>query len=427
MNRKDLDALNELYLSVYDEEQLNEAPGQEAQGVRKAIQSGKSIGLAGNNFRQNVGSLKLNSAETKKSGRSTLAITPKSDGGFDANEIDKAAVYGNKRTIGGETYYRARLKNKDVFVSRAPKDSRLDSPTAGTGPEENKVGSPVKLIPTSIPTSQQRQGTGGGGAGNVFYPGSGPSGNITSYCGAAGGSGAAAIKELNKASGSWPLRAQFQARKSGTWVQGFAPVDVDYLVVAGGAGGGSRHGGGGGAGGYRTSFPGGTKISLSGGVSTPITVGAGGAGGAVPGCGNFPGSAGSNSSFGPITSNGGGGGGTRSDGNAGGSGGGAGEDNPGCGSSPPGGRTGGAGNTPPVSPPQGNAGGDYPASAYAGAAGGGGAGAVGGIGGPGGPKAGGTGSPNSISGSAVFYGGGGGGTAGYFQPGSPGGAGDAGC
>lgn len=164
MNRKDLDALNELYLSVYDEEQLNEAPGQEAQGVRKAIQSGKSIGLAGNNFRQNVGSLKLNSAETKKSGRSTLAITPKSDGGFDANEIDKAAVYGNKRTIGGETYYRARLKNKDVFVSRAPKDSRLDSPTAGTGPEENKVGSPVKLIPTSIPTSQQRQGTGGGGA-----------------------------------------------------------------------------------------------------------------------------------------------------------------------------------------------------------------------------------------------------------------------
>ena len=42
-----------------------------------------------------------------------------------------------------------------------PKDSRLDSPTAGTGPEENKVGSPVKPIPTSIPTSQQRQGTGG--------------------------------------------------------------------------------------------------------------------------------------------------------------------------------------------------------------------------------------------------------------------------
>ena len=45
-----------------------------------------------------------------------------------------------------------------------PKDSRLDSPIAGKGPEDNKVGSPVKPIPTSIPTSQQRQGTGGGGA-----------------------------------------------------------------------------------------------------------------------------------------------------------------------------------------------------------------------------------------------------------------------
>jgi hypothetical protein len=38
-------------------------------------------------------------------------------------------------------------------------------------------------------------------------------------------------------------------------------------------------GGGGGAGGYRTSFPGGTKITLTGAgsFSTPITVGAGGA------------------------------------------------------------------------------------------------------------------------------------------------------
>lgn len=59
MNRKDLDSLNELYLSVYDGEQLNEAPSREAQGARKAIESGKRIGLAGNNFGQNVGSLKL--------------------------------------------------------------------------------------------------------------------------------------------------------------------------------------------------------------------------------------------------------------------------------------------------------------------------------------------------------------------------------
>jgi hypothetical protein len=44
-------------------------------------------------------------------------------------------------------------------------------------------------------------------------------------------------------------------------------VDVDYLVVAGGGGGGGfgcNRGGGGGAGGYSTSFPGGTKLTLTG-------------------------------------------------------------------------------------------------------------------------------------------------------------------
>jgi hypothetical protein len=50
----------------------------------------------------------------------------------------------------------------------------------------------------------------------------------------------------------------------------------DYLVVAGGGGGGDSTGGGGGAGGYSTSFPGGTKISIDVNSSIPITVGAGG-------------------------------------------------------------------------------------------------------------------------------------------------------
>jgi hypothetical protein len=53
-------------------------------------------------------------------------------------------------------------------------------------------------------------------------------------------------------------------------------MTVDYLVVAGGGAGGAARGGGGGAGGYRTSFPGGTKLVLESG-SYPITVGAGGA------------------------------------------------------------------------------------------------------------------------------------------------------
>jgi hypothetical protein len=49
-----------------------------------------------------------------------------------------------------------------------------------------------------------------------------------------GGSGIVIVKELNKASGSWPLRAQFSARKSGTWPN--EDVEFDYLVVAGGGG-----------------------------------------------------------------------------------------------------------------------------------------------------------------------------------------------
>ena len=57
---------------------------------------------------------------------------------------------------------------------------------------------------------------------------------------------------------------------------GSKKFDVDYLVVAGGGGTNGNRSGGGGAGGYRTTFPGGTKITLSPG-STPITVGGGGA------------------------------------------------------------------------------------------------------------------------------------------------------
>jgi hypothetical protein len=57
---------------------------------------------------------------------------------------------------------------------------------------------------------------------------------------------------------------------SGTYTSpGFGPGQADYLVVAGGGGGGVMvGGGGGGAGGYRTSFPGGTKLSVP---SSPIS------------------------------------------------------------------------------------------------------------------------------------------------------------
>tara|TARA_R110000822_G_scaffold276090_1_gene398191 strand:+ start:172 stop:1425 length:1254 start_codon:yes stop_codon:yes gene_type:complete len=190
---------------------------------------------------------------------------------------------------------------------------------------------------------------------------------------------------------------------------------VDYLVVAGGGAGqggapGSDIGtGGGGAGGYRTSFPGGTKITTTT-TTYPVTVGAGGAG--TPNSSTTA-TNGSPSIFSTITSTGGG----RSAVNAtpgspawsgfpGGSGGGR--------SGPCG--TAGGGNTPPVSPPQGNPGGIGATDGVTGGGGGGGGGASS-AGTPtppgtyqGGP--GGAGSANSITGSSVTYAGGGGGAAG---------------
>ena len=150
------------------------------------------------------------------------------------------------------------------------------------------------------------------------------------------------------------------------------PADVEYLVVAGGGAGGGVQpgalyhgaGGGGGAGGLRTNLSGhplagsAFPVSTSPGAYT-VTVGAGG------GVYHGAGANGSNSVFGPITSDGGGGGagGVNSPQVAGdgGSGGGASREN----------TTAGDGNTPPVSPSQGNDGG----SASGGGDGGGGGGA----------------------------------------------------
>ena len=122
---------------------------------------------------------------------------------------------------------------------------------------------------------------------------------------------------------------------------GAAVIEVDYLVVAGG---GSSGGGAGGAGGYRTSFPGGTKISLTKGVTVPVTVGGGAPAG--PAGGN-----GIDSSFSTITSTGGGGSGFTAPGSPGGSG-------AGGSSISSANFTGGTGNSPPTSPSQGNPGGN---------------------------------------------------------------------
>ena len=173
---------------------------------------------------------------------------------------------------------------------------------------------------------------------------------------------------------------------------------VDYLVVAGGGGGsGGYYGGGGGAGGFRTSFPGGTKITTPA-TSYPITVGGGGAAGSGNGA---SGGGGSNSCFSTIASEGGGFGKgfvdtpSGNNGGPGGSGGGAGSN----------GGTGGIGNTPPTSPPQGNNGGSATGNS------GGGGGGSSAVGGNSPTTTGGAGTANSITNSPLTFGVGGNGGA----------------
>ena len=151
------------------------------------------------------------------------------------------------------------------------------------------------------------------------------------------------------------------------------PINVDYLIVAAGGGAGS---GGGGGGGMRTSYPGGTKMTLDKSVNT-ITIGAGVAPGSCVGAGGC-----SEIVSGTTLTSAGGGKGdgqplactvraNSRDGGAGGAGTAAGQCQP---------QPAGQGNVPPVSPPQGANGGQ---KQYIAGGGGGGGGASGGTGGTG--------------------------------------------
>ena len=210
---------------------------------------------------------------------------------------------------------------------------------------------------------------------------------------------------------------------------------VDYIVVGGGGAGGGCYGtgsagGGGGAGGFRegynpgsyTASPLATTALPVTATSYPITVGAGGAGSAVPSP-EYSGGPGSASIFSTITSTGGGGGGTGytatfSDGKPGGSGGGAGSYTS---------MTGGTGNTPPVSPPQGNSGGiGYLCGPNNNGGGGGGSTVIGGNGGAPGGGNGGAGATSSINGTPTTRGGGGGGGSRAASPAGTGGSGGGG-
>ena len=61
------------------------------------------------------------------------------------------------------------------------------------------------------------EGTGPAGEGGGTNTGGGGGSSFDGVTGAAGGSGVVIVKELNKASGVWNLKTQFQKRKENTW------------------------------------------------------------------------------------------------------------------------------------------------------------------------------------------------------------------
>jgi hypothetical protein len=194
-----------------------------------------------------------------------------------------------------------------------------------------------------------------------------------------------------------------------------APPSVEYLVIGGGGGGGATHGGGGGAGGYRSSVSGESSgggasaespLSVTAGASYSVTVGAGGTGGSASD-GIYVGSAGTNSVFGSITSNGGAGAGGGASGqnatSGGGSGGGAGNRGGASNGTANQGFNGGTGTTSLSGEPAG---------------GGGGAGSNGSNGTSGQAGNGGSGVSSSITGTSIGRAGGGGGAISVGTPGS---------
>jgi hypothetical protein len=112
MNKKDLDALKELYSSVYGGEQLNEkAPNSPLYNAERGFVD----------FIRNLPN----------------APAIKIDGGNGKPTAQRAAQPTAKPRL-------ADIRGRD---------SSLASPIAGTGPQGNKVGSPVKPIPATTPTA----------------------------------------------------------------------------------------------------------------------------------------------------------------------------------------------------------------------------------------------------------------------------------
>jgi hypothetical protein len=93
-----------------------------------------------------------------------------------------------------------------IFAGGGGGGGRTGSPTGGPG----GGGNGGVLLEVGYAGTTNTGGGGGGSSSAIASPGN-------SRAGGAGGSGIVIIKELNKASGLWPLSAQFRIKKQGLW------------------------------------------------------------------------------------------------------------------------------------------------------------------------------------------------------------------
>jgi len=149
MNKKDLDALKELYSSVYDEEQLSEKVGTALDAADEFDSQGRHLAAAGLRRR----------AERVARGEDQQKVATSSGKGGQVT-LNKAYPSTLDNKPGVTRYQLVPGQSNTVRRYFTQNDSRLDSPIAGTGPEGNQVGSRPTAATTPVATERQRPAAG---------------------------------------------------------------------------------------------------------------------------------------------------------------------------------------------------------------------------------------------------------------------------
>jgi hypothetical protein len=173
MEGQDIRGLIEAYSQVYEApEVLNEKVGAgivalqrqqaaaSAAAEKKALQSGKMLGVGGAAFGTQTGTkVKLDSAATRAQGRTVLSTARANPRGGGLSTGD-AGPAGNKINLGGQTLYKAKLGGKDVYVG--PKAAKPTTPAASrpTTPAASRpTSTPAASRPTSTPAASRPTST----------------------------------------------------------------------------------------------------------------------------------------------------------------------------------------------------------------------------------------------------------------------------